>query len=202
MMDLPETISTPLGLSVRRAGSWMLSELLLEWDDVLRHYLPELWADLRPGADEEEVHQAFDQLDLEPTAEMIEWWTWRDGCTTDGSRFAPLSLDEMVENYQTGWGGGHVGPRSDGWVDVQGGSDTSWALRVDDSGGQLVRALDREQGTTTAPQDTRTQVVSLCTPIAWWIEGFHEGWYQPRGGYSARLDRDKLPRERLTTLLF
>jgi hypothetical protein len=41
----------------------------------------------------------------------------------------------------------------------------------------LVRAVDPEFG-GTQPWQTQQQVVSLCTPVTWWIDSIRRGWYQ------------------------
>ena len=48
----------------------------------------------------------------------------------------------------------------------------------------LVRFVSDDGSTSTQDSDTEYQVVSLCTPVTWWIDSIRRGWYKWDGGSS------------------
>jgi hypothetical protein len=41
----------------------------------------------------------------------------------------------------------------------------------------LIRFVSDDGSTSTQDGDTTYQVVSLCTPVTWWIDSIRRGWY-------------------------
>jgi len=64
------------------------------------------------------------------------------------------------------------------WIQIMGPA-AGLALRcgADPLGPTLVRAVSHTREMGTQADQTQQQVVSLCTPVSWWIEGLREGWY-------------------------
>jgi hypothetical protein len=85
------------------------------------------------------------------------------------------------------------------WIQIMGdanGLAISCDRHADDP--PLVRGLSWDRVYGTQPDQTLNQVVSLCTPVTWWIDALRHGWYRwngPGNGWES-VDHSKQPRIR------
>jgi hypothetical protein len=89
------------------------------------------------------------------------------------------------------------------WFPVA-GEGPKFNIAVDFSGDQvppLVRAISPEDASTTHDSSSRFQVVSLCTPVRWWIEAIREGLYFVDEHQKWKVRWNDLPPEWKRTLL-
>jgi hypothetical protein len=187
-IQVPETIGTPQGPSVEGASPELLSTLLAAFEEELRKQKVPVDRYMRPGADESEVRAGFAQCGLVAPDEAVRWFGWRDGPTrTKDSHFVmPMfmswSLAECVAAYLDPKGqpkGYESWQWHPGWIQIMGDAN-GLALNciAPPEEAPLVRGLSwgREYG--TQPEQTLRQVVSLCTPVAWWLDALQHGWYR------------------------
>lgn len=81
------------------------------------------------------------------------------------------------------------------WVQVM-GDKYGLAISCADDPDQppLVRSVEDSAG--TADWQTDYQVVSLCTPVTWWIQGMRRGWYQyDQSTHAWNRDRTDIPQQ-------
>lgn len=209
MMRLPVTIATPKGLSVEGAGANLLAELLDKLEQELRKQGVPVDEYFCPGAPAAEVRSTFANNGLVAPDEAVVWFGWHDG--VDRSRpsdkvlpkFFSWSLSETVTSRLKldpnfiGFEDWQVDPR---WMQIL-GEQYGITVRCDDvpENPPLVRALTFAEP-SYASTYTHQQVVSLCTPVTWWIEALRQGlftWLPEFDGWDIQ-DR-KLPGDRSRT---
>jgi hypothetical protein len=206
--QLPETIGTPFGPSVEGASPALLTELLIDFEDELRKQGVPVDAYLRPGASASEVRAGFEECGLIAPVEAVAWFGWHDGPTRSPNShkvmpmFLGWSLAETVRAYLNpkGHPKGHEDWQwNPDWIQIMGDAN---GLAICCAGPAeeppLVRGLSwtREYGT---PRDqTGHQVVSLCTPVAWWVDALRHGWYRwsTEGNAWEEVDHSQQPRIR------
>ncbi len=187
MTKLPETVGTPRGPSVEGASPALLAELLDQFETELVRVGVPVGRFLQPGAHPDYVRDVFDRNGLTAPDEAVVWFSWHDGPTRipGGNhplpRFEIWSLDEADDRRHSD-GAQPLGRSPDEW-------DPDWFQIMGPVAGlamncgepvervPLVRALSHTLEMGTQPDQTLQQVVSLCTPVTWWIEGIREGWY-------------------------
>ncbi len=65
------------------------------------------------------------------------------------------------------------------WVHIMGDQHGLAMCCADDpESPPLVRFVSDDGYTSTQDGDTAYQVVSLCTPVTWWIDSIRRGWYR------------------------
>jgi hypothetical protein len=187
-IEIPETIGTPFGPSVEGASPALLSHLLGALEGELRKQGVPVDEYLRPGASASAVYAGFDKCGLVPPDEAVVWFGWRDGTTDhpDSEDVMPMflewSLAECVAAYldPAGQPKGHEDWQWDpAWIQIMGdanGLAISCAAPADQA--PLVRALSWTRELGTQPNQTLNQAVSLCTPVAWWVDALQQGWYR------------------------
>lgn len=188
MIELPETIGTSHGPSVDGASPALLQELLEAFQDALAHQGVPVERFLSPGTSPERVRSRLNDIGLRAPDELVAWFGWHDGPKRmPGSasvlpRFLFWSLDEAISM--------HVSPRGQpkgtedwqwnpAWLQIMGdGNGLAIHCAEDPTEPPLVRALTMDGEYGTQPKKTLRQVVSLCTPVAWWTEAVSENWYR------------------------
>jgi hypothetical protein len=184
--DLPATVGTPRGVSVEGAGAQLLGVLLAELEVELRRQKVPLDGLLQPAANSAEVHSTFAGAGLVPPDEAVTWFGWHDGCVGVPlaevvlPRFGFWSLKAVAMNRsQTQqWLGLEEGQWNPNWLQIMGEADgLGISCEAHPSVSPLVRLVNFEDA-GTQPQDTQFQVVSLCTPVSWWIDALRRGWYR------------------------
>ncbi len=183
-MRVPETIDTPDGPSVAGASAGLLGDLLVE----LEHELATMGAPVRlfrPGLPESTVRERFAQVGRTPPDEVVTWFTWHDGsrADTDG-RWVDVfprehwTLDSVIRRilepdlpYGTELWEWHPS-----WVHLT-GDNHGLAVDFSRTTTPRVRALS-EGSVSTHDPGLAHQVVSLCTPVTWWIEAIRSGAIQ------------------------
>jgi len=185
---LPATIGTAVGPSVEGASPTLLSELLMEMETELRRQGVPVDEYLRPPAPISVVRAGFEECGLDPPLEALAWFGWHDGPTRapNSHKVMPMflgwSLAESVRAYLDPKGqpkGREDWQWDPRWLQIM-GDGNGLAIFCGDAPDKapLVRGItvDREYG--TQPSQTLRQVVSLCTPVTWWIDALRHGWYR------------------------
>jgi hypothetical protein len=185
--QLPETIGTPAGPSVEGASSELLSELLQELETELRDAGVPVDAAFRPGTSAPQLRAAFALAGVAVPDEIVVWFGWHDGVNRPiGNRVLPIfemwSSEETIQKYVNP-NGAPKGSEAWQW-------NPEWLHFVGDNNGiavscgsgpeaaPLVRRISAGLDYGTQAGDTLHQVVSLCTPVTWWIESMRNGWYK------------------------
>ncbi|MEO6116793.1 MAG: hypothetical protein ABIP33_10440 [Pseudolysinimonas sp.] len=215
MMKLPETIQTPVGPSVVGASAHLLAELLIAFEESLREQGLPVDDYLRPGASPDDVRAIFDRFNLVAPDEVVTWFGWHDGRRPIRESYLTLpmfqawSLEDVDLNRRARARVQPFGLTKEDW-------DPSWVqimgdhngLAVRCSGGPpdvpLVRALEKASPNTLADY-TATQVVSLCAPVTWWIEGLRSGryvWHPDANAWDAPTREFVKPEDRGPRLYF
>jgi hypothetical protein len=170
---------------VEGASPELLRELLIEFERaVTRAGLPP--GAFRPGLSSTEVVDRLGALGVDPDPELVEWFTWHDG-SSDGVSplplfpFAPLSYVE--DRYEWGDLGAEIWQWAPGWIPVS-APGPGMAVGPSINGHPRVRPVTPE--VTLQGDNHELQVVSLCTPVSWWIDAIHEGAYSWNGTYWER----------------
>ena len=159
----------------------LLGELLEDFEAELRTQNVPVDRLLRPPVPPKAVRAHFAQLGLDAPDEAVTLFGWRDGVEAGLGLALPVfelaSLEGVVSRYQRsrlGLGEWDWNPH---WVQVMGGK-YGLAIRCDDQPDRspLVRSVEDAAGS----QDWQTdyQVLSLCTPVTWWIDAMRRGWYR------------------------
>jgi hypothetical protein len=184
---LPETIGTPHGPSVEGASAELLAHLLDIFESELRRQGVPVDAYLRPGAQASEVRETFERNNLNAPDEVLVWFGWHDGPvrSTASHLVLPMFMSWSVAEVDTMRNSPGAQPFgledwqwNPSWVQIM-GDQNGLAVRCDNepSAAPLVRGLLSGQY-GTQPDVTRRQVVSLCTPVTWWIDALQHGWYR------------------------
>jgi hypothetical protein len=207
-MEIPETIGTLFGPSVEGASPELLVELLPTLEDQLRTKGIPVEEYLSPGASPAAVRAGFEECGLVAPDEAVVWFGWHDGPTRhpNSHKVMPMflgwSLAECVAAYldPAGHPKGHEDWQWDpAWIQIMGdanGLAISCAAAPDQA--PLVRALTWDGEFGTQPSQTLSQAVSLCTPVAWWVDALQHGWYRwnPHGNAWENPDPFGQPRIR------
>ncbi|MBG6054957.1 hypothetical protein IWX81_001368 [Salinibacterium sp. CAN_S4] len=208
-MILPETVTVDEGLTVVGASPELLEELL-DFLDVETTRLGVSVRDaLLPGLARQQVQDEFGAVGLQAPEELITWWGWSNGVRPGvmGTRsFEFNSLQTTLGSWsrEVHGSGNNDGTWNPEWLRVLGPGNYGVLVScaaVD--GPPLVRDSDGALG--TAVWDTDNQVVSLCTPVTWWIHARQRGWTTwtpaPGGQNEWMVDWEKFPLEwRLTQI--
>jgi hypothetical protein len=175
---LPQTYRTTDGFTVDGASPALLRELLdmyISTLDDLGVRTKELFV---PGIPESVIRDSLAELGLVPTDELIVWWNWRNGVKLGLPRkyvrFDFLSVERSMQGYRTDPMGMEEALWNPSWIRVIGPS-TGIAVRLGDSANPLVRGVSPTGFTTNSP-NASAQVVSLCTPVTWWLRAIANGW--------------------------
>lgn len=205
-MMLPATIDTPFGPSVEGAGAPLLAEVLVELEMELgRISFP---VDrLRPGLPRAEIAARFAAVERPVPDELLTWFEWHDGATVPPGaallQIAParvlLGLDAMLRFVREppmpyGYEVGNWQPE---WTMLA--PDMGCGILVNHMSDPGVAPLVRTMWEYTFdPQEGPTQqVVSLCTPVTWWIEAIRSGgWAWDIENHLWRTYQSALPMER------
>lgn len=204
-MKLPDTFRTPDGFTVEGASPELLAELLNEYESELSSAGVPVSRALAPPADAEALVAAFESQGLNLPEELRVWWAWHNGLVQTAprvpTRFNFLPFEQALRIYDESTFGTDSFSWHRGWLKITRGNN-ALAVRCDAHGSPLVRFVS-PTGASTAPEDTETQVVSLCTAVSWWITAIRKGWAfrDPSAGEWAewQLDTSEGPFEWLLT---
>jgi hypothetical protein len=206
--ELPSTIASPRGDSVMGASTSLLRDLLDTFEDELRRQGVPVNEYLRSGLPADALLETFAASDIDAPRELIVWFGWHNGPTrVEGShQVFPLfwfwSIEETIKLNPPNPTGYLVGEKNlewnPNWLKIM-GQGNGLAVSVEDALGEppLVRSVTYDLAHGTQADDTAHQVVSLCTPVTWWIESLREGWYRWLPSEKAwDIDFNKQPAER------
>jgi len=191
---------------VEGASPELLRELLNEYEELIRDRTPDDWNTAQPGLRRIEIVEFLASIGLVPPDEIIVWWEWQGGHATGrpySIRHPHLTLDSAKSVRETSGVGFGEFEWNPSWLPVA-GEGPKFNIAVDCSGDHtppLVRAISPEEASTTHDVDSVFQVVSLCTPVAWWIEAIRQGWYFVDENQNWQLRWAELPPEWKRTLL-
>ncbi|WP_148071147.1 hypothetical protein [Curtobacterium sp. PhB115] len=179
-MRLPSTVMTPGGLSVRGAGPELLAELLLEVDAVCLRDGYDLQETMAPGVTREVIDAAWAPRGIAVPEEAIVWWGWHNGARPDLGRYAgvrQVSVAFSAESWDLKTKGTSAYTWNRSWIPVWGPGPDHIAIDTRDHRDVSVRATEFDLNT----QETADTpgVISLCTPITWWLTARAEGWVAP-----------------------
>lgn len=196
--SLPATIPTTGGLSVEGASAPLLDELLKDLAAELRKQGVPLDGLLRPPAPPQMVRESFAEIGLRAPDEAVTLYGWCDGFRAEGSVlplpvFEVLPLEGMVGRFRRSRLGLGEWDWNPNWVQVM-GSKYGLAICCADEPDKAPLVRSVEDSYRTQDWQTDYQVVSLCTPVVWWIDAIRRGWYryQTATGTWDR-DLDKIP---------
>lgn len=192
MIELPVTLETAQGLSVAPSGAAELSVLLdVFFEELSKLQLP-IAQHLAPGLTDTDVRELLATKSLSAPDELVAWYSRFNGLRFEPGeepfncfpRFPLHSLEQAIALYERDSTSPGLGTQEwewhPQWLRI-GGSVQSIAVKCGDDTDEpvLVRSVGDDR-TTQEPRPTY-QVVSLCTPITWWIEGLREGHYAWNG---------------------
>ncbi len=184
MTELPKTIHTPDGLSVEGASPELLISLLGEYESALEGLRPGCAEAFRPGLPADAIISRFAPLGYVPNDEVIAWWGWHDGLHDSDLNppgVTPFRLDAAVDLVLK-MHRGVVRPPDwlfDTWHPAWIPFDYTATLAIRGDSAQVpppVRPQQPEMGDHTQDAPAPAQVISLCTPVTWWITAIREGW--------------------------
>jgi hypothetical protein len=169
-------------MTVEGASAALLAELLQEFEMEMRKQKVPVDRWLSPGASPQVVRERFAQLGLTAPAEAVVWFGWYDGVKpVAGSAgalpvFEGISLEVARRRYEGSRLGLGEWDWNPNWLQIMGGK-YGLAVSCADAPEQppLVRSVEDEW--MTQDWQTEHQVVSLCTPVAWWIDAMRRGAY-------------------------
>jgi hypothetical protein len=186
--SLPPTIGTPRGVSVEGASADLLAELLHELEREVRNQGVPLDRFLRPGASRVDIVSEFTLAGLVAPEEAIVLFEWHDGRLEVPGAFSALPVFPLWSlEYLAGFlARTSFPPRGFGqwewnpnWAHIMGDQNGLAMCCADDpESPPLVRFVSDDGSTSTQDGDTTYQVVSLCTPVTWWIDSIRRGWYR------------------------
>jgi hypothetical protein len=206
-------LQTKDGPSFEGASADSLRELLGELESLLRSQGVRVDEDLAPGLARDDVRHRFDAARLPVPDEAVEWFAWRNGQTAAAMAqkresaipvFSFWSLDEVLAARRTLEGSRLFGSEewqwSPDWLHLIGDNNgVAMSMAAGRSRAPLIRGLEISDP-NTAPDFTERQVVSLCTPVSWWIEDLRSGvigWNAREGIWDMRLNELPLWRRRM-----
>jgi len=196
---MPAIVATPAGFTVEGASPELLLDLLDRFADVTARLGAPIDDYLQPGISAAQVEDALGAIGLVPPAELVAWWGWRNGVIP--GRELPVSLDlrplEMtMVLYERQLFGTSRWEWHRSWIPILGNHPDGIAVDCSAPPNEppLVRAVSGYVG--THPDDTKHQVVSLCTPVAWWLIARERGWTRlARDGGFWEPERGSFPPE-------
>ena len=179
-VELPVTMPTAEGLSVEGASPALLAELLGQYGDLLQSTNPDIWLASRPGLPESVIEETLVHAGVAPHPELVTWWAWRDGWSDKAGRGAiipQMSLAMACELLPEIEDLPAPMLRPEGtWIPVSG-----WEMRrviafsaTSAADSPKVRMISPEFEPPHG-QVTHAQVVSLCTYVAWHLDGIETG---------------------------
>ncbi len=138
---------------------------------------------LASGIQPEQTRAAFHTIELIPPREVEVWFAWQNGARRFEGRsvwllplFEAWSVEAVLWAYAWRPHGSEEWEWHPRWVQITG---EKYGLAVwfpaDPGETPLVRVDLQEGG--MQPGTPPTQVVSLCTVVAWWIDGLRTGRY-------------------------
>ena len=202
-MNLPATYSTLAGFTVQGASAEMLAELLRAYDFELSKRSFPVTDAFMPGLSRSEIQDALEAEGLTPPEELLVWWSWHNGVRLDvstGWRRPQMSLGRALGMRAEDDLGLEPHQWDPAYIRVAGeGTKSSIAVSCSPvSPPPLVRAAAPEFGGTQGATNGR-QVISLCTPVTWWLLALAKGWsiYDPSDGWE--VDDEQVPWEWLLT---
>jgi len=167
-------------MTVEGASASLLGDLLADFEAELRKQRVPVDRLLVPPASPDTVGKQFAEIGLSPPDEAVTLFGWCNGIAPGLGLafpvFESVPLDGMTRWYKTwrlGLGEWDWNPN---WVQVMGGKyGLAMSCAEEPDQPPLVRSVEDSWGT----QDWQTdhQVVSLCTPVTWWIDAMRRGWY-------------------------
>jgi hypothetical protein len=175
-------------MTVEGSSPALLRELLTTFELELRKQGVPVDDWLQPGAHDSSVRAEFSARGLTAPEEAVVWFGWHDGArAVRGSEQAlPMFTLRSLHHLSVEWttpgrlqlGHGEWDWNAD-WVKILGEQlGVAVCCRDDPERPPLVRAITADGTEGTQDWQTAQQVVSLCTPVAWWIESLRRGWYQ------------------------
>ena len=189
MRELPLIVETPEGPMAEDSSAELLSRLLIEFEVELRKQGVPVDRYLQPGAPPEVVRASFAAAGLVAPDEVVAWFGWHDGrvlLQDDPAQYVLPNFEFQSLQMTFAW--------RDKWIPEWGTDEWQWhpewtpistghpqfTVKADGDPAHppLVRCIDPELGWGTQPNYTDHQVVSLCTPVTWWIEFLRNGEYQ------------------------
>lgn len=170
-------------MTVEGASAALLADLLVDFEAELRKQNAHIDELLRPPASPALVEETFAKIGLKAPAEVVALYGWHDGCVATGEGEAALparfllSLEAVPIRYNLSRLGLGEWDWNPSWAQVMGGKYGIAVSCADDPDQlPLVRSVENSAG--TADWQTDYQVVSLCTPVTWWIDCMRRGWYK------------------------
>ncbi len=180
MLRLPATVRSRHGLTVEGAGAALLEELLDAYRYEIERRDRRAWDGFRPGHSRHEIVDKFAEVGLVPPEELVVWWAWSDGhpmMGPRGQRNTPFGIDHALRLYREDRDDAFELLPGPEWVRIAGQGRRETIALSCEAGVDLplVRFLDIEQG--LGPQRlSDPYVMSLCTPVTWWLMGLAKGW--------------------------
>jgi len=162
------------------ASADLLTELLDAYEFELKSRAEQVWESLLPGLSRDEIQDGLGEAGLAAPEELVVWWSWHNGHrygAPTGLRHPQMSLAFALDLRQSDDLGMEPHQWDPSFVRVAGeGSKSSIAVscanRVPPP---MVRAVAAEFGGTQGAAGHR-QVLSLCTPVTWWLLALTKGW--------------------------
>ena len=185
-MQLPATVEVADGLSVDGASAELLERLLPEFEMELRRAGVAVDECFAPPIGRSTVAAAFERLALPLPEEVVTWFGWHDGVVDltwmkAFPKFEFYSLENVVDRYlnERGWPKGHEDWQwNPEWIQLLGDNNGLAIECLPPSDvSPRVRPLSHDGEWGTQPDNGYAQVVSLCTPVTWWIESLRAGEY-------------------------
>ncbi|MDN4598589.1 hypothetical protein [Leifsonia virtsii] len=202
-MILPTTYRASDGLTVEAASPELLSELLGALSFETRRLGIPVDDSLNPGIGRQQIVDGLGEIGLTPPEEALVWWGWHNGLKFGAYRSPALdqiSLETSVGMFKTMPLGLADYEWNPDWIVLAGGSPAGMAINCDTRLAlPHVRGVDGISGTQAG--DVTNQVVSLCTPVTWWLLARAKGWTFPGSDGAWHRDISRFPLEwRLTDL--
>ena len=207
-MNLPHTIHAEHGLTVEGAGPELLSELLDEYESILKRTSPRIWESLLPGLSRDQIVTALESEGLKAPEELIVWWSWHNGHREGfphGLRNSQYSLSTALQLRAVDHETAFEWLPSPRWFRVAGeGGKHSIAVSCDpEIDPPWVRSITPEFN-LEHEQGPRGRAVSLCTYVTWLLFGIEKGWnrFDPMTGFWRLEDYSAFPEDwRLTGII-
>jgi hypothetical protein len=175
---LPATYMTKNGLTVEDAGPELLSRLLSALESERAIHGEPTHRILAPGQSRSEILKQLSPIGLTPPEELVVWWEWSNGLLPGRkgrANFEPFSVQEAIDLYREEQIGEEFYEWNRDWIRVSWEPNAGMAVSCEQTGRPpLVRNVSPTSGTQQA--ETDCQVVSLCTPVTWWLLGLAKGW--------------------------
>lgn len=196
-MNIPEIETTPFGPRASVSGPIALAGLLVELEQVVQAVSARTDLGLAPGLPPEEVESTLATVGLRANAELLTWFGWHNGLERSNRQIAwrtlpgiiPGSLQDLVRIYRTDVldfvapvERGVVVPQrfftyglGFGWLPLEVDSTTRYAVSCfgESNAIPLIRRAEPEY--FQPAWHDKLQAVSLCTPVAWWLQGVASG---------------------------